>query len=89
MSIYNHINKIKNNKINQNEKITINNGIIKYNKINNLNKITFIIITTDKNILKKSTNAIIEFQKENKEKEITVFVSSNYEKLRKLSNGLL
>lgn len=89
MNIYNLINKMKKDRFKENIKIAINDGIIPYNKVNNLNKITFIIVTTDKNVLQKSTEAIIEFQKKNKEKEITVFVSSNYEKLHRLSNGLL
>lgn len=62
---------------------------IPYDKIKNEDKITFIIITQDEDVLKKSIQAIAGVSKENKEKEINVVISSSYKKLHKITNGAL
>ena len=80
----------KKNTIDKDSKIIdIVDGKIPYNEIKNEDKITFIIITQDEDILKKSIQAIAEISKENKEKEINVVISSSYEKLHKITNGAL
>ena len=80
----------KKNTIDKDSKIIdVVDGKIPYNEIKNEDKITFIIITQDENVLKKSIQAIVEISKENKEKEINVVISSSYEKLHKITNGAL
>ena len=80
----------KKNTIDKDSKIIdVVDGKIPYNEINDEDKITFIIITQDEDILKKSIQAIAEISKENKEKEINVVISSSYEKLHKITNGAL
>lgn len=80
----------KKNTIDKDSKIIdVVDGKIPYNEIKNEDKITFIIITQDEDVLKKSIQAIAEISKENKEKEINVVISSSYEKLHKITNGAL
>ena len=80
----------KKNTIDKDSKIIdVVDGKIPYNEINDEDKITFIIITQDEDVLKKSIQAIAEVSKENKEKEINVVISSSYEKLHKITNGAL
>lgn len=80
----------KKNTIDKDSKIIdVVDGKIPYNEIKNENKITFIIITKDEDVLKKSIQSISEVSKENKEKEINVVISSSYEKLHKITNGAL
>lgn len=80
----------KKNTIDKDSKIIdIIDGKIPYNEIKNENKITFIIITQDEDVLKKSIQAIAEVSKENREKEINVVISSSYKKLHKITNGAL
>lgn len=80
----------KKNTIDKDSKIIdVVNGKIPYDKIKNEDKITFIIITQDEEVLKKSIQAIAEISKENSEKEINVVISSSYEKLHRITNGIL
>ena len=80
----------KKNTIDKDSKIIdVVDGKIPYNEINDEDKITFIIITQDEDVLKKSIQAIAEVSKENKEKEINVVISSSYKKLHKITNGAL
>lgn len=80
----------KKNTIDKDSKIIdVVDGKIPYNEIKNEDKITFIIITQDEDVLKKSIQSIAEVSKENKEKEINVVISSSYEKLHKITNGAL
>ena len=69
--------------------VRIKGGAIPYDKIKNNNKIAFIVCTPDEETLKKSINSIIQIQEKYPEKDITVFVSSSYEKMHTLSHGLL
>ena len=65
----------KKNTIDKDSKIIdVVNGKIPYDKIKNEDKITFIIITQDEEVLKKSIQAIAEISKENSEKEINVVI---------------
>lgn len=72
-----------------NKEIVINSNNIPYDKIKDEKDITFVVVTEDEKVLKSSLKAICEVQKENKDKNITVFVTNakNYEKLHKESNG--
>ena len=80
----------KKNTIDKDSKIIdFDEGKIPYNEIKNEDKITFIIITQDEEVLKKSIDAIVRVSKEHKEKEINVVISSSYEKLHKITNGAL
>ena len=80
----------KKNTIDKDSKIIdVVDGKIPYNEINDEDKITFIIITQDEDVLKKSIQSIAEVSKENKEKEINVVISSSYKKLHKITNGAL
>lgn len=80
----------KKNTIDKDSKIIdVVNGKIPYDEIKNEDKITFIIITQDEDVLKKSLQAIAEVTKDNKEKEINVVILSSYEKLHKITNGAL
>lgn len=80
----------KKNTIDKDSKIIdVVNGKIPYDEIKNEDKITFIIITQDEDVLKKSLQVIAEVTKDNKEKEINVVISSSYEKLHKITNGAL
>ena len=80
----------KKNTIDKDSKIIdVVDGKIPYNEIKNEDKITFIIITQDEDVLKKSIQSIAEVSKEHKEKKINVVISSSYEKLHKITNGAL
>lgn len=80
----------KKNTINKDSKIiNVVDGKIPYSEIKNEDKITFVIITKDEDVLKNSLQSIAEVTKENKEKEINVVISSSYEKLHKITNGAL
>lgn len=81
--------KQKFNTLNNNTKIVkIKDGIIPYNEIKNNQNITFIIISADEKTLIKSIEAIANVHKQYKDRNFNVVVSSSYEKLHKLSNGV-
>lgn len=80
----------KKNTIDKDSKIIdVVDGKIPYDEIKKEEKITFIVITQDEEVLKKSIQAIAEVSKEHKEKEINVVISSSYKKLHKITNGAL
>ena len=62
---------------------------IPYNQIENQDKITFVVTTKDETTLTKILKSIVKIEKEYKNKEIQVIISSSYEKLHKLTNGIL
>lgn len=70
------------------KKIEVINGFIPYDEIKDHKDITFIIITADEEILKNSIEAIVNIQKQYKDRNFKVVISSSYEKLHKLSNGV-
>ena len=70
------------------KKIEVINGLIPYDEIKDHKDITFIIITADEEILKNSIEAIVNIQKQYKDRNFKVVISSSYEKLHKLSNGV-
>lgn len=71
------------------KEIKVLNGIIPYEEIKDNKDITFIVITQDEEVLTKSLEAITKVQKEYRDKNFTVFISSSYEKLHEISNGML
>lgn len=74
----------------KNYNIIIENGIIPYNKIKDKKNINFVIATKDMELLQKSLKAIKSFKDEHKEiEDITVIISSSYEKLHELTKGAL
>lgn len=50
--------------------------------------ITLIVITTDEEILKNSIEVIKNIYEQYKDRNFKVVISSSYEKLHKLSNGV-
>lgn len=71
-----------------NNNVKIKDGIISYNEIKDNQNITFIVISADKKTLIKSIEAIANVHKQYKDRNLNVVVSSSYEKLHKLSNGV-
>lgn len=67
--------------------IPIENGIIPYDKIKDKKDIAFVIITQDKKVLEDTIQAIANIHKENENMNVTIFISSSYEKLQKISNN--
>lgn len=81
--------KEKFNTLNNNAKIVkIKDGVIPYNEIVNQKNVTFIVIANDEKLLKLSLDVIEKVHEQNKNMNINVVVSSSYEKLHKLSNGV-
>lgn len=80
---------LKNKDIKNKTILTINDDNIPYDEINANDKIAFIICTQDQEVLKTCLKSIIKVQKEHPEKECTVFISSSYDKLHKLTRGIL
>ncbi len=58
-------------------------------KINENDKITFIITTKDMEILKNIIEVIVNLQKDYNNKDFQLVVSSSYNKLHKITNGEL
>lgn len=79
----------KNRNITNKTVLTINDDNIPYEEINKNDKIAFIICTQDQETIKKCLESIIKVQQDNQDKEFTVFISSSYNKLHKLTNGAL
>ena len=71
------------------KEIKVIDGVIPYNEIDEHKDISFIVITEDEEVLTKSLEAITKVQKEYRDKNFTVFISSSYEKLHEISNGML
>ena len=69
--------------------IEVKDGKIPYNEVDKQDKITFIIITQDDEVLQKSIKSIAELHKEHKDKEFNVVISSSYDKLHKITKGML
>lgn len=70
------------------KEIEVVNGVIPYDEIKEHKDITFIIISVDEKIITKSIEAITNVHKQYKDRNFNVVVSSSYEKLHKLSNGV-
>lgn len=58
-------------------------------KINENDKITFIITTKDMEMLKNIIEVIVNLQKDYNNKDFQLVVSSSYNKLHKITNGEL
>lgn len=70
------------------KEIEVVNGVIPYDEIKEHKDITFIIISVDEKVITKSIEAIANVYKQYKDRNFNVVVSSSYEKLHKLSNGV-
>lgn len=70
------------------KEIKVVNGVISYDEIKGHEDITFIIISADEKAITKSIEAIANIHKQYKDRNFNVVVSSSYEKLHKLSNGV-
>ena len=71
------------------KEIKVVNGVIPYEEIKDNKDITFIVITPDEEVLTKSLEAIKNVHNENKDKKFNIIISSSYEKLHRISNGML
>jgi len=71
------------------KEIKVVNGVIPYEEIKDNKDITFIVITPDEEVLTKSLEAIKNVHDENKDKNFNIIISSSYEKLHRISNGML
>lgn len=70
------------------KEIEVVNGVIPYDEIKEHKDITFIVISVDEKVITKSIEAIANVYKQYKDRNFNVVVSSSYEKLHKLSNGV-
>lgn len=70
------------------KEIEVVNGVIPYYEIKDHKDITFIVISVDEKVITKSIKAIANVHKQYKDRNFNVVVSSSYEKLHKLSNGV-
>lgn len=70
------------------KEIEVVNGVIPYDEIKEHKDITFIIISVDEKVVTKSIEAITNVHEQYKDRNFNVVVSSSYEKLHKLSNGV-
>lgn len=74
---------------NKSKEIKVVNGVIPYEEIKDNKDITFIVITPDEEVLTKSLEAIKNVHDENKDKNFNIIISSSYEKLHRISGGML
>ena len=70
------------------KEIKVVNGVIPYNEIKNHKEINFIVISSDEKVITKSIEAITNVYKQYEDRKFNVIISSSYEKLHKLSNGV-
>lgn len=72
-----------------NKEIKIIDVNIPYEEIKDEKNITFVVITKDQKVLEETLKAITNIYNENRDRNITVVISSDYEKLNKVTNGKL
>lgn len=72
-----------------NKEIKIIDVNIPYEEIKDEKNITFVVITKDEKVLEETLKAITNIYNENRDRNITVVISSDYEKLNKMTNGKL
>ena len=70
------------------KEIKVIDGIIHYDEIKDNQDITFIVISADEKTLIKYIEAIVNVHEQYKDRNFNVVISSSYEKLHKLSNGI-
>lgn len=70
------------------KEIKVIDGIIPYDEIKDNQDITFIVISADEKTLIKYIEAIVNVHEQYKDRNFNVGISSSYEKLHKLSNGI-
>ena len=71
------------------KEIKVIDGNIPYEEIKDEKDITFVVITKDEKVLEETLKAITNIYNENRDRNITVVISSDYEKLNKVTNGKL
>ena len=69
--------------------IIIKNNEIPYEEIKDKKKVTFVIASSDKKVIQTTCQLIINYEKENPDKEITVFLSSSYETVDRIAKGII
>lgn len=69
--------------------ITIDNGIIPYEKFATEDKLTIIVLDKNEEKVSQICKKIADYQDKNREKDITVILSSSYKKLRQITKGAL
>jgi len=69
--------------------ITIDNGVIPYEKFINKDKIQLIVLNENEEKVAQICKEIAKYQNEHREKDITVIVSSSYKKLREITKGAI
>ena len=72
-----------------NKEIKIIDGNIPYEEIKDEKDITFVVITKDEKVLEETLKAITNVYNENKDRNITVVISSDYKQLHEATNGKL
>ena len=72
-----------------NKEIKIIDVNIPYEEIKDEKNITFVVITKDEKVLEETLKAITNIYNENRDRNITVVISSDYEKLNKVTNDKL
>ena len=72
-----------------NKEIKVIDGNIPFENIKDEKDITFVVITKDEKRLEETLKAITNIYNENRDRNITVVISSDYEKLNKVTNGKL
>lgn len=70
------------------KEIKVVNGIIPYKEIEDNKDITFVVISADEKVIAKSVEEIAKVHNQYKDRNFNVVISSSYEKLHKLSNGV-
>lgn len=71
------------------KEIKVIDGNIPYEEIKDEKDITFVVITKDEKVLEETLKAITNVYNENRDRNITVVISSDYDKLHKATNGKL
>ena len=69
------------------KKITVIDGVMPNDEINDYEEITFVIISTNEKLLIQSIESIAKIHKQYKYKTFNIVLSSSYNKLHELSNN--
>ena len=69
--------------------ITIDNGVIPYEKFATEDKLKIIVLDENEEKVAQICKKIADYQDKNREKDITVIISSSYAKLHEITKGAL
>lgn len=69
--------------------ITIDNGIIPYEKFINEDKIKLIVLDKNEEKIARICKEIAKYQNKHREKDITVIISSSYKKIHEITRGAI